>query len=303
MGRHKRGEDVNGWLIVDKPRGTGSTDVVNFTRRFFNARKNGHCGTLDPFATGVLPVAFGEATRLIPYVIDADKEYEFVLQWGEATSTGDPEGDVIAASEKIPSREEILAVLPSFIGRIEQVPPVYSAIKINGQRAYTLARKGEAVEMPSRMVEIYALELLEELPESRAKFRVSCSKGTYVRTLGQDIALRLGTVGHLKELRRTKCGKFDLKDAIKLETLKNMVHIDTLTEVLLPIETYLRDIAVIAVSEADAAKLKLGQGLSPRAYGIENADAYDAVAVCSGKMVAIVRIDNRKIAPVRVFNL
>lgn len=220
MGRHKRGEDVNGWLIVDKPRGTGSTDVVNFTRRFFNARKNGHCGTLDPFATGVLPVAFGEATKLIPYVTDADKEYEFVLQWGEATSTGDPEGDVIAASEKIPSREEILAVLPSFIGRIEQVPPVYSAIKINGQRAYTLARKGEAVEMPSRMVEIYALELLEELPESRAKFRVSCSKGTYVRTFGQDIALRLGTVGHLKELRRTKCGKFDLKDAIKLETLK-----------------------------------------------------------------------------------
>ena len=287
MGRHKRGEDVNGWLIVDKPRGTGSTDVVNFTRRFFNARKNGHCGTLDPFATGVLPVAFGEATKLIPYV----------------TSTGDPEGDVIAASEKIPSREEILAVLPSFIGRIEQVPPVYSAIKINGQRAYTLARKGEAVEMPSRMVEIYALELLEELSGNRAKFRVSCSKGTYVRTLGQDIALRLGTVGHLKELRRTKCGKFDLKDAIKLETLKNMVHIDTLTEVLLPIETYLRDIAVIAVSEADAAKLKLGQGLSPRAYGIENADAYDAVAVCGGKMVAIVRIDNRKIAPVRVFNL
>lgn len=130
MGRHKRGEDVNGWLIVDKPRGTGSTDVVNFTRRFFNARKNGHCGTLDPFATGVLPVAFGEATKLIPYVTDADKEYEFVLQWGEATSTGDPEGDVIAASEKIPSREEILAVLPSFIGRIEQIPPVYSAIKI-----------------------------------------------------------------------------------------------------------------------------------------------------------------------------
>lgn len=157
--------------------------------------------------------------------------------------------------------------------------------------------------MPSRMVEIYALELLEELSGNRAKFRASCSKGTYVRTLGQDIALRLGTVGHLRELRRTKCGKFDLKDAIKLETLKNMVHIDTLTEVLLPIETYLRDIAVIAVSEADAAKLKLGQGLSPRAYGIENADAYDAVAVCGGKMVAIVRIDNRKIAPVRVFNL
>lgn len=303
MERHKKGEEINGWLIVDKPRNMGSTDVVNFTRRFFSARKNGHCGTLDPFATGVLPVAFGEATKLVSYVTDADKEYEFVLHWGEATATGDTEGEVVETSEKIPSREEILAVLPSFVGKIKQVPPVYSAIKINGQRAYDLARKGENVEMPSREVEIYALELLEELPANRAMFRVRCSKGTYVRTLGQDIALRLGTVGHLQELRRTKCGNFDLTNAIKLETLQNMVHSDNLTEVLLPIETYLRDIAVIAVSEADATKLKLGQGLSPRAYGIENVDAYDAVAVCNGRMVAIVRIDNRKIAPIRVFNL
>lgn len=303
MERHKKGEEINGWLIVDKPRNMGSTDVVNFTRRFFSARKNGHCGTLDPFATGVLPVAFGEATKLVSYVTDADKEYEFVLHWGEATATGDTEGEVVETSEKIPSREEILAVLPSFVGKIKQVPPVYSAIKINGQRAYDLARKGENVEMPSREVEIYALELLEELPANRAMFRVRCSKGTYVRTLGQDIALRLGTVGHLQELRRTKCGNFDLTNAIKLETLQNMVHSDNLTEVLLPIETYLRDIAVIAVSEADAAKLKLGQGLSPRAYGIKSANAYDAAAVCNGKMVAMVRIDERKIAPVRVFNL
>ena len=303
MGRHKKGEEINGWLIIDKPRDTGSTDVVNFTRRFFNARKNGHCGTLDPFATGVLPLAFGEATKLIPYVADAQKEYEFVVQWGVATSTGDTEGEVTTLSDKVPSREEILAVLPSFVGRIEQVPPIYSAIKIKGQRAYDLARKGENIDMPSREIEVYALELLDELSENRAMFRVTCSKGTYVRTLGQDIALRLGTVGHLKELRRTKCGNFGLGDAIKLETLKNMVHINPLTEVLLPIETYLRDIAVIAVSEADAAKLKLGQGLSPRAYGIEDVRSYDAVAVSNGKMVAIVRIDNRKIAPVRVFNL
>ena len=303
MGRHKKGEEINGWLVVDKPRNMGSTDVVNFTRRFFNAKKNGHCGTLDPFATGVLPIAFGEATKLIPYVTEARKEYEFVVKWGEATSTADTEGEVVAFSDKVPTREEILAVLPQFFGEIEQVPPVYSAIKINGKRAYDLARKGEDVVMPSRKIKIYDLALIEELPERQARFRVECSKGTYIRTLGQDIALKLGTVGHLKELRRTKCGNFGLDDAITLEKLKNMVHSSTPNEVLLPIETYLRDIAVIAVSEADAAKLKLGQGLSPKAYGLDSSEVYEAVATHDGKMVAVVRIDNRKIAPVRVFNL
>ena len=303
MGRHKKGEEINGWLVIDKPRDMGSTDVVNFTRRFFNAKKNGHCGTLDPFATGVLPIAFGEATKLIPYVTEARKEYEFVVKWGEATSTSDTEGEVISVSGKVPTKEEILGVLPEFLGEIEQVPPVYSAIKINGKRAYDLARKGEDVVMPSRKIKIYNLALLEELPENQARFRVECSKGTYIRTLGQDIALKLGTVGHLKELRRTKCGNFGLDDAITLEKLKNMVHSSTPNEVLLPIETYLRDIAVIAVSEADAAKLKLGQGLSPKAYGLDGSVEYEAVATHDGKMVAVVRIDNRKIAPVRVFNL
>ena len=287
MGRHKKGEEINGWLVIDKPRDMGSTDVVNFTRRLFKAKKNGHCGTLDPFATGVLPIAFGEVTKLISYVTEARKEYEFVLKWGEATSTADTEGEVVDISDKVPEKEEILAVLPLFLGGIEQVPPVYSAIKINGKRAYDLARKGEDVVMPSRKIKIYNLELIEELPNNQARFRVECSK----------------TVGHLKELRRTKCGNFGLDDAITLEKLKNMVHSSTPNEVLLPIETYLRDIAVIAVSEADAAKLKLGQGLSPRAYGLDGSVEYEAVATHDGKMVAIVRIDNRKIAPVRVFNL
>ena len=303
MGRHKKGEEINGWLVIDKPRDMGSTDVVNFTRRLFNAKKNGHCGTLDPFATGVLPIAFGEATKLIPYVTEARKEYEFVVKWGEATSTADTEGEIVSVSDKAPTREEILDVLPQFLGEIVQIPPVYSAIKINGKRAYDLARKGEDVVMPSRKIRIYDLALIEELPEKQARFRVECSKGTYIRTLGQDIALKLGTVGHLKELRRTKCGNFGLQDAITLEKLKNMVHSSTPNEVLLPIETYLRDIAVIAVSEDDAAKLKLGQGLSPKTYGLDGSIEYEAVATHDGKMVAVVRIDNRKIAPVRVFNL
>lgn len=302
MGRNRKGDEINGWLVIDKSRDMGSTDVVNFTRRMFNAKKNGHTGTLDPFATGVLPIAFGEATKLIPFVTDGKKEYEFIVQWGVATSTCDTEGEVVGVSEKIPNKEEILAIIPSFLGEIEQVPPMYSAIKIDGQRAYDLARKGEVVDMPSRIIEIYGLELIEELPNNQAKFRVECSKGTYVRTLGQDIALKLGTVGHLQELRRTKCGNFNLNDVIKLETLKNMVHIGESKEFLLPIETSLRDIAVIAVSEADAAKLKLGQGLSPKAYDVESLQDREVVVSCDGSLVAIVRISDRKIAPVRVFN-
>lgn len=302
MARHKKGEDVNGWLIVDKPRGMGSTDVVNMTRRMFKAKKNGHAGTLDPFATGVLPVAFGEATKLLPLVTDGRKEYEFVLQWGAETNTGDSEGEIVSRCEKVPSREDILAVLPQFIGEITQVPPAFSAIKINGQRAYDLARKGEDVAVPERKVEIYTLELLEELPGCQARFRVVCSKGTYVRALGRDLARKLGTFGYLQELRRTKCGKFSLEDTILLENLKKVVHTDALKEFLLPLITSLRDIAVLAVSEADAAKLRLGQGLSPKNYDIDNLTGKQAVAVFEGGLAAIVRIDERKISPVRVFN-
>ena len=302
MARHKKGEDINGWLIVDKPRDMGSTDVVNMTRRMFNAKKNGHAGTLDPFATGVLPVAFGEATKLLPMVTDGQKEYEFVLQWGAETNTGDSEGEIVSRCEKIPCWKDILAVLPQFIGEITQVPPAFSAIKINGQRAYDLARRGEDVAIPERKVEIYALELLEELPDCQARFRVTCSKGTYVRTLGRDLARKLGTLGYLQELRRTKCGKFSLEDTILLENLKKVVHTDTLKEFLLPLITSLRDIAVLAVSEADAAKLRLGQGLSPKNYDIDNLTGKQAVAVFESSPAAIVRIDERKISPVRVFN-
>lgn len=302
MGRRKKGDEVNGWLVVDKPRDMGSTDVVNLTRRLFNAKKNGHTGTLDPFATGVLPVAFGEATKLIPFVTDGDKEYEFIIQWGAVTASGDTEGEVIATAEKIPTRYEILQIIPQFIGEITQIPPIYSAIKVNGQRAYDLARKGEEVEIPERIVTIYSLELLQELPDNQAKFRVGCSKGTYVRTLGQDIALALGTLGYLKELRRTKCGNFSLDDTILLESLKNIVHIEDLRKVLLPIITSLRDIAELAVTEADAAKLRQGQAISPKSYQEQNLSEGVAVAVFDGELVAILRIEEKRISPQRVFN-
>lgn len=300
--KHKKGKNIHGWLIVDKPRGMGSTEVVNMTRRLLDAKKNGHAGTLDPFATGVLPIAFGEATKLLPFVTDGSKEYEFVVQWGKATDSGDTEGRLTEESKKIPTREEILAVLPSFFGKIRQVPPAFSAIKINGRRAYDLARRGEEVKIPERIVEIYDLKLLEMLPDNRARFWTACSKGTYIRSLGQDLARKLGTCGYLTELRRTKCGNFDLSQKILLEKLKNIEYCIDPEKVLLPVITCLRDIAVIAVTEADAAKLRHGQCLSPKAYEVANLSGQTAAAVCEGELAAMVRIEERRILPVRVFN-
>lgn len=302
MSRHKKGNKVSGWLVVDKPRDMGSTQVVSLTRRLFNAQKNGHCGTLDPFATGVLPIAFGEATKLISYVTDGEKEYEFVLYFGEETDTLDTEGQVVAVSEIIPSESEIKAVLPQFVGEITQVPPAYSAIKVDGKRAYDLARQGKEVQIPERRINIYALELLEMITNRTARLQVRCSKGTYVRTLGADIARRLGSCGHLKELRRTKCGNFDLSQKILLENIKNMEYGEALMKSLLPVMTCLRDIAVIAVGEEEAKKLKLGQGLSPKALDVKNLIGQEAAAVFENELTAIVRIDERKISPVRVFN-
>ena len=302
MSKHRKGNNVSGWLIVDKPKGMGSTEVVNLTRRLFNARKNGHCGTLDPFATGVLPIAFGEATKLISYVTDGDKEYEFALCFGEETDTLDTEGKVVATSTAIPSEREIRAVLPAFCGEITQVPPIYSAIRINGRHAYDLARRGQAVQMPSRCVYVHALELLGMESTRIGRFRVCCSKGTYVRTLGADIARRLGSCGHLKELRRTKCGNFDLSQKILQKNIKNMEYGETLMKSLLPVMTCLRDIAVIAVGEEEARKLRLGQGLSPKVADVKNLIGQEAAAVFENELVAMVRIDERKISPVRVFN-
>ncbi len=300
--KHKKGENVNGWLIINKPAGMGSTLVVNLTRKLLNAKKNGHTGTLDPFAEGVLPIAFGEATKLIPYVMDGDKEYEFVLKFGAATDTLDLTGNVVARSSRIPGKDEILEALPKFIGEIEQTPPLYSALKIAGERAYDLARKGLNPEMPKRIVKIYDLQLIEMMSESEAKFRVKCSKGTYVRTLGADLAQNLGSCGHLTALKRTKCALFDISDTILLEKLKNMEYVEERKKLLLPLLTCLCDITVIAVGEEDAAKLRKGQAISPKAYA-DNMTLGEAAAVFENELVAMVRVEESRISPVRVFNL
>lgn len=303
MKRNKH-KNINGWLILDKPQGITSNEAVVITRKLFDANKNGHSGTLDPFAIGVLPIAFGEATKLISMIDEnAKKEYEFVLKFGEQTDTLDTEGKIIAISDKIPEKEEILQIIPEFIGKIKQIPPVYSAIKINGKRAYELAREGKNVEIKEREIEIYDLKLLEILPENQARFLVSCSKGTYVRTLGKDIAERLGSVGYLTALKRTKCANFSLEDTILLENLKNMVYEDKCNNALLPIEASLRDIADFAVSEKDAAKLRQGQRISPRNYAVENLVGKTACAFFEHCLVAIVAVEEKRISPLRVFNL
>jgi len=296
-------ENINGWLIVDKPKGLTSTDVVNQTRRIFDANKNGHAGTLDPFATGVLPIAFGEATKLIPFVMDGAKEYEFTLKFGVSTDTDDVEGAAVCVGGRIPSKEEILGVLPSFLGKISQIPPCYSAIKINGERAYNLARQGQEVEMSPRSVEISSLDLLEEILPDSFRFRVCCSKGTYVRALGRDIALKLNSFGHLTALRRTKCGFFSISDTILLENVKKMVYENGKQDSLLPISTSLRDIAALAIEAGDAVKLRLGQSLSPKKYDVQQHIGGMMAAFEGACLIALVRVDERKISPVRVFNL
>lgn len=301
--KHSKGDSIHGWLIIDKPLNIGSTTIVNQTRHLLNAQKNGHTGTLDPFATGVLPIAFGEATKLIPYVMDGDKEYEFTLEFGSTTDTLDLTGNIVATSDYIPTKQEILDIIPAFTGTISQTPPKYSALKIDGKRAYDLARSGAEFDIKPRPIKIHKLDFLDSPSPSSARFRVLCSKGTYVRTLGADIAKKLGSAGHLTALRRTKCANFSLSDTILLENLKNIEYIGERQKKLLPLLTSLCDITVLAVREEDAAKLKQGQGISPKNYAIADLIGQEAAATLNNNLVAMVRIDERKISPIRVFNL
>lgn len=294
-------QNINGWIILDKPQNISSNQILRKIQYLLHAKKAGHIGTLDPFATGVLPLAFGEATKLIPYLEKKDKTYEFTLKFGAETSTDDTEGNIVSTSDKIPSKEEILQILPQFIGQISQTPPKYSAIHINGERAYELARKGAEFTLPSRTVLIKELILLEYKKEDKeAKFSVTCSSGTYVRTLGHDIAKALGSCGHLTALRRTKNGFFSLTDTILLDNLKNMLYKSDGVSPVLPVKTFLCDITVIALTKAETLKLKSGQPIdSTRFLPIE-----DIAAACfENELVALVAPQNNCLKPIRVFNL
>ncbi len=292
---------IDGWIVLDKPLGLGSTGAVGRVRWLFGAAKAGHGGTLDPLATGVLPIALGEATKTVPFVMHGRKQYKFTLCFGEARSTEDAEGEVTATSDRRPADAAIRAALPAFVGEIQQMPPVFSALKIDGQRAYDLARAGETVELKPRAVTIERLELLGRPDPDHADFVVGCGKGTYIRSLGRDLALALGTVGHLSALRRTVAGPFREEGSISLSKLETLGHNSALLGALAPVETALDDIPALALTEAQADRLRQGQPVfltrdAPPSGTLVRAE-------CGHKLVALVRSDGVSLQPVRVFNL
>ncbi len=305
MGKKRKGDNVNGWVIVDKPVGIGSTTVVSIVKRLFNAQKAGHAGTLDPAASGVLPVALGEATKTIPYVADGAKTYRFAVRWGASTTTDDAEGDVTAVSEVRPSKEDILKIIPEFIGEIEQVPPKYSAVHVNGKRAYDLARENAEIELKPRRIRIDALRLTEVSDKDVAVFEVDCGKGTYVRSLARDMAEKLGCLGHVCMLRRTRCGKFYAENAFSLEYLKALGHISKESNEFLPVETVLDDIPALAVTEAEARLLSNGgflpfvsECVEPQGVSISAETVFQAKS--NGRLTALVRVRDGFVRPVRV---
>ncbi|MDD3447081.1 MAG: tRNA pseudouridine(55) synthase TruB, partial [Zavarzinia sp.] len=259
---------VDGWVVLDKPLGVTSTQALGKVRWALSAAKGGHGGTLDPLATGILPLAFGEATKALPYVVDASKTYRFTIRFGVETTTLDAEGEAVAASEDRPETTAIEAILPRFLGTIEQVPPAFSAIKVDGERAYDLARAGEVVDLPARPVEIHTLRLIERADADHATLEVDCGKGTYVRSLARDIARALGTVGHVVMLRRLRVGPFGLDMAVAparienlVENAPNLLHTSPPDGILLPVVTALDDIPALAVTAEDARALRDGRAI------------------------------------------
>ncbi len=250
---------VHGWLVLDKPLGLTSTQALGRARRLLGGKKAGHGGTLDPLATGILPLAFGEATKLIPYVMEGDKEYEFTVRWGEARATDDAEGEVVATSENRPTEAQIRAALPEFIGVIRQKPPSFSAIKVQGERAYDLARAGEVVELAAREVVVHAFDLIDVPDADSAAFRVSCGKGTYVRALARDLAVSLRTCGYVSALRRTKVAPFTLENAVSMDVLERLSTGNTALAALLPLKAALGSIPTLVLTPNEAHTLRLGQ--------------------------------------------
>jgi len=314
MGKRKKGQPVHGWVIVDKPQGVTSTQVVAAVRRIFDAQKAGHAGTLDPMATGVLAVALGEATKTVPFAMDADKTYRFTARWGEARDTDDAEGRVTATSDVRPTREQIEAMLPRFTGALTQTPPAFSAIKVQGARAYDLAREGEAVELAPRTVEVHEARLLEIPDLDHAVFEILCGKGTYVRAWVRDLALALGTVGHVSQLRRTRVGTFEEKDSCPLAMEGSSMHIPAAFEHLRPIATALDGIPALAVTGPDAVRLRSGNPILIRANQFARiaesqpeGDDLQGLTVflqtSEGEPVALAEFAQGELRPFRVFNL
>ncbi|MBO0710459.1 MAG: tRNA pseudouridine(55) synthase TruB [Acetobacteraceae bacterium] len=304
--RRRRGRPLDGWLIVDKPSGLTSTAVVNTVRRLCDAQKAGHGGTLDPLATGVLPVAFGKATKTVPYVMDGTKHYRFTLRFGEARDTDDADGEVVARSDRRPTDAEIAAVLPSFRGEIMQVPPAFSAVKVAGERAYDMAREGRAPTLEARPARVDRFALVERPDAETAIFEVASGKGVYMRSLARDLAVACGALGHIAALRRLRVGPFTEGQAIPLD--KIAMARDTppgFPDLLLPVATALADIPALALTEAEAVGLSHGQAISlvalmgriPRAA---DPDGGLARAMAGGRVIGLCRLEDGRLKPERL---
>ncbi|WP_298985145.1 tRNA pseudouridine(55) synthase TruB [uncultured Roseibium sp.] len=301
---------INGWLVLDKPYGITSNEALGKIKRIFSPQKVGHAGTLDPRASGLLPVAFGEATKTVPFVMDGRKIYRFEVTWGTETDTDDTEGEVIASSDDRPTANAITAVLGEFTGTIMQVPPKFSAIKVAGERAYDLAREGEVVALEPRPIDVHRLDLVSCLDDDRAVFEAECGKGTYVRALARDLGRRLGTRGHVTELRRLLVGPFGEEDLIKfdeiLETAGELAESEGIQELVaefvLPVRDAMDDLVEVPVSLDDAAKIRKGMAIILRGRDAPlNTDV--AFASHADVPVAIGTIEKGRFQPTRVFHL
>lgn len=305
--RKPKGRPISGWLILDKPVDFGSTEAVSKIKWLFNAQKAGHAGTLDPLASGMLPIALGDATKTVPYVMDGRKIYEFTVTWGEERSTDDLEGEVTQSSDIRPTEEAIRSLLPRYTGTIEQIPPQFSAIKIAGERAYDLAREGEAVEIPSREVEIFRLTLLKS-EDDQAHFEVECGKGTYVRALARDFGRDLGCFGHISALRRSFVAPFAEETMVPLAKLVELEAIEDRDERIAALDAFLIDtgealsnLPHVAITEDQAQRLRMGNPILLRGRSAPVAEA-DAFVTSGGKLVAIGEIGEGEFRPRRVFN-
>lgn len=298
--RKKKGRPISGWVILDKPVGIGSTQCVSKIKWLYQAAKAGHAGTLDPLASGMLPLALGEATRTVPYIMDGEKTYRFTVTWGAETNTDDLAGEVTNTSDDRPSKEEIISLLPNYTGDIEQVPPQFSAIKIDGERAYKRARDGEEMEIKSRIVSIKKLDLVEA-SEDTATFEVLCGKGTYVRSLARDMGRDLKCYGHITELRRTSVAPFLEEDLVPLDKLIEMEgDIDALDSELFTTGTALDDIVEVAVTKEQVHRLRLGNSIVLRGRDAI-AHAEEAYACNGDELIALGEVDKGQFKPKRVF--
>ncbi|KUJ73667.1 pseudouridine synthase [Ruegeria marisrubri] len=300
MGRKRKGRDISGWLVVDKPAGMTSTAVVNKVRWALDARKAGHAGTLDPEATGVLAVALGEATKTVPYVTDALKAYTFTVRLGQATNTDDAEGEVIAESDRRPTDDEIKEALLPFIGEIMQVPPKFSAVKIDGQRAYKLAREGEEVEIAARPLWVEELVMVDRPDPDHVVLEMTCGKGGYVRSIARDLGEALGCYGHVRELRRIWSGPFDAEDGLSIEQIDEMAKTPALDDYLRPLEEGLADLPELKCTPEGAVRLRNGNPGMVLASDVEYGD--EAWASFEGKAVAVGIYKAGELHPSRVFN-